>query len=164
MVEAWYEIFNTTRMVYFLAGMGIATAWWTRRLKERGISIDLAPLGIIMGVSVLIFISVQQLGLATEVKRCNAEVITVLDQRAKLSDETDSSTGELIDANSKWLQTILNPPAVIAALHTTDPIYRAWAQGTLKDYSDRINQIHDERTAALEQRKEKTYPTPTCGK
>lgn len=164
MHEAWYEFFSTSRMVYFLAGVVIATLWLTRKIRrEEGIKIDLTPVGIIMGVSVLIFVSVQQIGLATSVKQCQSQTNTVLQERAKLSDQSDTLAGEMIDANSHWLATLTNPPAEIAALHTTDPIYRSWVQGTLKDYLFQLDKISNERTAALEARKEKTYPTPTCG-
>lgn len=164
MHDQWYDIFSTSRMVYFLAGVILATGWWNRKLKRQGISIDLAPLGIIMGVSVMIFIAVQQIGLATEVKQCQAEFNSVLQDRAKLSDQSDTLAGEEIEANAHWLATLTNPPPEIAALHTTDPIYRTWVQSTITDYLFRLNKISDERTAALETRKEKTYPTPTCGK
>lgn len=164
MDSQWYDIFNTTRMVCFLAGMLLATVWHYRKLKRQGITLDLTPLGIITGVSVIVFLAVQQVGLATDVKHCQAEFNAVLQDRATLSDQSDSLSGELIDANSKWIATLTNPPAEIAALHTTDPIYRAWVQTTLKDYLFRVNKIRDERAAALEARKEKTYPTPTCGK
>lgn len=164
MHEEWYELFNTSRMVYFLAGVVMATAWWYRKLKREGIIIDLAPLGIIMGVSVMIFIAVQQVGLAAEVKQCQAEFNAVLQDRAKLSDQSDTLAGQEIEANSHWLAALTSPPPEIAALHTTDPIYRAWVQGTIKDYLFQLDKISTERTTALEQRKEKTYPTPTCGK
>lgn len=164
MHDAWYNLFNTSHMFFFLAGILSITIWQYWDLKRKGIVLDLAPLGIIAGVSVIVCVAIQQVGLATEVKQCQAEFNAVLQDRAKLSDQSDTFTGELVDANSHWLATLTNPPADIAALHTTDPIYRAWVQGTIKDYLLRLDKISGERTAALEARKEKTYPTPTCGK
>lgn len=163
MHEAWYALFNTTRMVYFLAGIVLGAGWLYRKLRRDGITIDLTPIGIILGVSVLTFVSVQQVGLAADVKQCQAQTNAVLQDRAKLSDQSDTLAGEMIDANAHWLATLTNPPADIAALHTTDPIYRAWVTGTLRDYLFQLDKISSERTAALEKRKETIYPTPTCG-
>jgi hypothetical protein len=163
MHEAWYDLFNTTRMVYFLAGIALGTGWFYRKLKREGTTVDLTPIGIIMGVSVIVFIAVQQVGLATEVKECQTQFNTVLQQRATLSDQSDSLADQEIQANAHWLATLTSPPPEISALHTTDPLYQQWVRGTIKDYLIQVNNIHDQRAASLQARKDKIYPTPTCG-
>lgn len=163
MSNSWYELFNTSRMIFFLAGIGFATAWWRYRCKRDGVTLDLAPIGIIAGVSIIVFLAIQQVGLTGEIRKCNSEFATILKERAALSDQSDDLASQEIDANSHWLATLTSPPPGIATLHTTDPAYRAWVQGTIKDYLFRINTIRTERNAAIEERKAKQYPTPTCG-
>lgn len=162
MHDAWYNLFTITRMMLFLAGFASAMGWY--RLRNKEAVLDWTPLGIIGGVAVIVFIAIQQVGLAAEVKQCQGQFNTVLQERANLSDRSDTWTGEEIDANSKWLAALTNPPPDIAALHTTDPIYREWVRGTLRDYLVTLNGIREERAHALDERKKRTYPEPTCGK
>jgi hypothetical protein len=163
MNNQWYDVFSTTRLVYFLAGMLLATAYWYRKLRKQNIILDLTPLGIIAGVAVVVFIAIQQVGLAADVKHCQTEFNTVLQDRAKLSDQSDTLAGREIEANAAFFAAIANPPPDVAALNTTDPVYRDWVHSTMVTYLGQLNTIRTERERALEERKERTYPQPTCG-
>lgn len=164
MNNAWYETFNTTRMLFYLTGLGVVTAFWYQRCKNIGHKLDLTPIGIIAGVSVMVFLAVQQVGLTQEIKSCNTEFATILKERAALSDQSDDLAAQEIDANSHWLATLTNPPPEVAVLKSTDPIYRTWVAGTIKDYLFQVNNIRDKRDKAMDERKAKQYPTPTCGR
>lgn len=163
MHESWYEVFNTSRMLFFLAGLGLATVFWYQKCKREKVVLELAPVGIIAGVSIIVFLAIQQVGLATQMKVCQEHTNAVLAERAKLSDQSDTLAGEEITANSAWLQRLTSPPPDIAKYPTTNPVYRAWVQTTIRDYTVQLNQIQQKRKDSLEERKQKTYPSPTCG-
>lgn len=164
MTGDWYNLFNSTRMLFFLAGFGAATFWHWYKLRQRNLTLDLTPLGILIGVSIIIFTAIQQVGLAAEVKQCQAEFNLILSERARLSDQSDTLASDEIEANSHWLLVLTSPPPDIAPLPTSDPKRQAWGIQITKEYLSHITKIRAQREQSLEERKEKLYPAPTCGK
>ena len=162
--DQWYTIFTTSRLVFFMVGLAIGAGWrWWRCRKEHQ-HVDLNSIGIIAGVAIIVFVAIQQVGLAAEVKECQAEFNTVLQERANLTDQSDTFAGNEIEANSQFFALIANPPPEIAKFHTTDPEYRSWVHDQIVIYSSTINKIRDQRQQALDARKQQQYPAPSCGR
>lgn len=164
MNDHWYEMFTTSRLLFFLVGVVVGAFWQWNSCRKKHELLDLGPLGIIAGLSIIIFVAIQQVGLADQVKQCNGEFQAILKTRADLSDQSDELSGSEDDATSHWLITIYNPPADIAKLSLDDPARRSWFNGTLHNYIVQIGDIKAARDKALNDRKHLIYPEPKCGK
>lgn len=158
MADSWYAFFTTSRLLYFLAGMVTSSLWhlWMenkRRDNHRAI-IDWNPLFILAGIAVIVFIEVQQVSLADNVRKCQIEL-------RQSYEETDELSLEQLEATSSWLKDFNNPPLHIANLLTNDLRYQQWAQGTVTRYEQDIEKVKNLRKKAKDERNK--FSESLCG-
>jgi len=164
MSHSFYSLFTTINLIWMFIGMGLVCAWYwnyCRKLKE---SIDWIPMGIIAGFATIVFVVMQNQGLAYEVKACNTEFQTILSQRASITDEADDYLGGQLDSTVDWLSLVVEPPPDILNLPSNDPKRRAWVIDTKRDWRHKIDEAKQARKDAIAERKNHQYPEPQCGK
>lgn len=115
--------------------------------------------------------------LGDEMRRCQVEFNTALIDRASITTENDELSRqqrslflELDELQGVWLTRLITPPPDIAALSPTDQRRQDYGITVTRVYNERAAKLRAEaqaigkRQIELEQeRRERTYPTPTCG-
>lgn len=160
----FYSLFTTTNLVWLYIGMGIVCGWYWLKCRRAKAVVDWLPVGIIAGVSTIVFIVMQQQGLAWEVQICDAEFQATLSDRAEITDAADDYIGQQVNSTVDWLSLVVEPPADIVNLPANDPKKRQWVVDTKNDWRKKIDKNRADREAAIAARKQHQYPEPKCGK
>lgn len=174
MNSVFFEIFTWQRLVFFVAG--IASSWLWNFYKAKRTRRPLANpnyIGIIAGVSIMVFIALSQVNLSYQVAACQQDFTIALDARARLAAANDDLSEQqrklLLDDNvalGDWIGKLLNPP-----MSRDDPAYHAWALGITQEYYGHTNAIRsqlqtiqDEVDRTKEEREKHPLPEPSCGR
>jgi hypothetical protein len=160
----WATLLTTDRLIIFLAGMAVNTAFQLWRGKHTGRNIDWQPVGMIAAVAVLVFVVVQQAGLSYQVKACQKEFNETLQERARITDQADDLFGEQLNVTVDSLSPFLKMPPEISSLPAGDPVRTEWATKVITDWRTHIADVQRQRQELINARKDHQYPEPTCGK
>lgn len=175
MNSVFFGIFTWQRLVFFIAGIAASWLWnlYTSRRDRKPVA-NPNYIGIIAGVSVMVFIAVSQVNLSYEVAQCQRELVGALDVRAELAARNDDLSEQqrklLLDDNialGDWINKLLNPP-MSRDLH---PAYDDWSIGITREYYGRTNIIRSQLKAVQnqvdktkEEREKHPLPEPACGR
>lgn len=166
--------------VYFL-GVGSACAWHCikHRLGKKREPINWTSLGILVGISCLIFVGMQNTQLAAEVKACQHEFNTAIVDRNTIRETNDRLSREHrywlskhAEAVADLIRFTFNPPdPKIAAMEMGTPQRRAYQDGLVAQFNLRteryrlkITSIEAQQTANLQEWSEHPLPDPECGR
>jgi hypothetical protein len=169
-----FGIFTWQRLLFFVAGIAASWLWnlYTSR-RDRKPAANPNYVGIIAGVSVMVFIAISQVNLSYEVARCQQELVGALDVRASLAAKNDDLSEQqrklLLDDNialGDWIGKLLDPP-----MPRDDPAYRNWALGITQEYYEHTNalrshlkDIQNEVDHIRDERDKHPLPEPSCGR
>lgn len=161
--DDWYTFFTTTRLVFFLAGMAIATFWhWWKVSRKNHDIIDWSPVFIVAGLVTIVFVSIQQVALSEEVKYCQEQLQEAVIENSHYDDKLDALTQELIDANSAFFKNLGHPPEYLQNIPDQSLSKKVWVETLLHTYLDRIKEIENRREQLIKDREKNPLPVPNC--
>jgi hypothetical protein len=160
-------------IAYFAAGFAAAfIARWVRcKVKHRKLYIPWRYLGIAIGVSVIVTVSLQSSQAYTtaketalEQKACQKEFNASLKARSQITSENDELSQQQRQILFDWIHDLIFPPQPYASMTTDDPRRQDYGM-SLTINTDRVFKASLERQDALQkQRDEHPLPDPTCGR
>src|SRR5881628_476558 len=126
-----WGIFTWQRMLFFIAGILTSCAWNLYVAKREGNRpVNSNYIGIIAGVSIMMFLVMSQVNQSHEIGKCQHEFVTAIDARATLSARNDDLSEQqrrlLLQDNialGDWINSLLNPPVP----RESHPAYDDWA-------------------------------------
>lgn len=169
------EIYQPAHLSYFAFGFGVAYLWhigkayyMRRKFCWSAKHLLVAACVLVLGWVVLSTYNYNQ---------CIQEFNQTLRDRSVITDENDRLSRQqrtlmLLrdEAESLWIASLVNPPVDIAMLPTDDLRRQAYGIDITREYSEkskeltkRIRAIEDRQIELDQERKQKPYPTPTCG-
>lgn len=135
---------------------------------------------LVLGYVLLLVAQTEQhyKSLASEMRRCQIEFQTALIARSRITTENDQLSREQRDllaesdqAESVWIDRLINLPSNIKELPQDDPRVTSYGQTVTRIYFERIGRINsriteiDQRQAELDRdRTAHPLPEPSCGK
>lgn len=183
-LDAFAGLFSLTGLIGFSFGV-VATLGYYRlrdlyldrcdpegkphRMGFKSLTLLWAGILIFMGV-----LGVQQQKTANDVRalaantaECQKQFFTVLQFRARISEENDHWSYVQRKAIADWFRDVLFPPAEIVYMREHDPgnpKYLQWGIDITTKYSDEIQQAQAEQDENFKERAEHgKLPEPTCG-
>lgn len=99
---------------------------------------------------------------AADTRACQADLIESIVTSRRLNNEYNALSAEQRNALADWLNTLLNPPAEIAALDGTDPVRQHWAVGVTAQYFSTLQRSQREQADNDEQKQRNPLPDPEC--
>lgn len=173
-VYEWFSGLATPGGVaYFLFGFMFAfiARWIYCRAKHQELRIPWQNIGITIGVSAIVVVSLQSSEAystakqtAVEVQACQKEFNAALRQRAQINDENEelSQTQRLIVFN--WIHNLIFPPPPYSDMPTSDPERQAYGYGITIETEKRFQRSIDRQKELTDERARNPLPDPTCGK
>jgi hypothetical protein len=181
MGELIHALSTPVGMVIYFLGVASACVWHYAKARWTGVkkqSINWSTMGIILGVSAMVFLMMQNTSLSNEVQRCHNEFATRLATRAAITDENDALSRE----HRFWIQKtqqavgdliklawMPDDPA-LAKLDVGDPQRTSYTAGLvvqyqlrISRYSDEIQRITKRQDEVVADRAAHPLPPPTCG-
>lgn len=180
-LDAFAGLFSITGILAFAAGV-VATLTYTRirAIVDDRIDPDNSPhsysLKPLVMLWTLIFLMIGYIGvqeemqaitvrrLVRETAQCEHEFRQVYLTNVAAQRQSDELAKAERAAQVEWLKETTTPPPTIAALHTTDPLYQAWAITMSKNWLDKIGAIESERQHQLDIVASHQLPEPQCGR
>jgi type II secretory pathway pseudopilin PulG len=167
-------------VIYFL-GMATACLWQivkARWLHRKTVPINWNIIGIIAGVSALVFVGIQNTQLAADVKACQREFNTSIREVRRINNENDELSIQQRkdflkkdDLESQMWVDLVNPPPEIAKLEFNNPVRQEYGisvvfrySTTAAVYSERIRLSQQQQEELKKEREAHPLPDPTCGK
>jgi hypothetical protein len=167
-------------IIYFL---GVASACVWHMVKRRWLKIEMTPInwnnmGIIAGVSAMVFVAVQNTQLSADVKECQREFNTSISNVRRINTENDDLSIqqrqwflEKDEVEAQMWMDLINPPPSIAQLEVNNPIRQQYgidvvAKSTAKanKYAQLIKSSQMRQEQLKKDREAHPLPSPTCGK
>lgn len=185
-IVEWFGGFATitglTRVIFGYVA-GIASYWLWCKYKHKKFYINWRYVGIILGLCVMTFTSIQTnvaynlaAKTAVETKECakvfqealikSRDITTVND---KLSVDQRNLLAEKDRLETEFWMKVLAPPEPIGSMDINDPVRQTYGLAVLKEYTvasakleSKIQDITDQQIKLAESRP--PLPDPTCGK
>lgn len=169
-------------MVLYFLGVGSSCGWYyvkNQWLGKKREPVNWTTLGILVGISCLILVGMQNTQLAAEVKGCQHEFNTAIVSRNDIRETNDRLSQEQRfwlskndEAISDLVRFLFAPPDPnIAAMDNSDPRRRAWQLGLVDQYNLRtsryraqIDRITTQQDANKREWDDHPLPDPECGK
>ncbi len=174
------EFFTPIGMLIYFLGIATACGWHLfKQYRSREDRINWTSVGIIVGVSALVFVGMQNTQLATEVKECQQEFNAALKVRNTIRETNDRLSREHRHWLSKSDEAVADlirlstapPDPAIAVMERSDPRRIAYDTSLVVQYNLRhgryqaeIDRIEKEQDANQREWDNHPLPDPECGK
>lgn len=99
---------------------------------------------------------------AKQVKACQSKMTAALNARDALRQDLVKVSDERDDEEDQYVSVEANPPADIAALHTTDPLYQEWSRTITQQHHAELDKIRKHKQDILDKLASKPLPSTSC--
>lgn len=163
----WGGLFDF--IVGFVAAI-LLNFWWCRR-KNKPININWRYVGIVLGLAMMVFISLQtQVAYnlaketATEVRDCQKQFNSALQARAQITTENDEISQNQRKIIFDWIHDLIRPPEPYFSMDPNDPRRQQWGIDRTINTEHNFQQSLNRQEELQSQREQHALPDPTCGK
>lgn len=117
------HFFEPIRILYFVAGVTVSCVWHWYKCRRNNEKINWRYIGILLGVSAIVFVSLQNVTLANQVKVCQ-----------EINAQNDQFSRTQRTAVHDFLRELVQPPADIASRTINDPVRQQWNSDLVMHY------------------------------